>query len=162
MPLRMATPDDAPTILRFIQELADYEREPDAVEATVPILEAQMREPAPPFECVLAEDAGEAVGMALFFHTYSTWRAKRGIWLEDLYVTPAARGRGFGAQLLRELARLTVERDCARLEWQVLDWNEPAIGFYRSLGAEPMSEWTTMRLDRDALRAVAAKPTSEG
>lgn len=155
MNLRWATPEDAATILRFIRELAEYEREPDAVEATESILDAQLRESPPPFECVIAELDGAPVGMALFFHTYSTWRAKRGIWLEDLYVTPSARGRGVGAALLRRLARLTVERGCGRLEWSVLDWNQPAIGFYRKLGATSMDDWTTNRVDGDALVRLA-------
>ncbi len=152
--LRFAEPRDAATILRFVRELAEYEREPDAVEATEETLAHQLAEAPPPFECLIAEADGAPVGMALFFHSYSTWRARRGIWLEDLYVTPSARGQGHGAALLRALARLAVERGCARLEWSVLDWNEPAIAFYRALGASPMSEWTTMRLDGEALRAL--------
>lgn len=154
--LRWAGPNDAPTILRFIRELAEYEREPDAVEATVEILEGQLSEDPPPFECLIAEHEGAPVGFALFFHTYSTWRARRGIWLEDLYVTPAARGLGIGRRLLERLAAIAVERGCGRLEWSVLDWNEPAIGFYRRLGAGPMDEWTTWRLDGEALRALGS------
>lgn len=157
MRIRFATPDDAPTLLRFIRELAEYEREPDAVEVDAPTLAAQMREDPPPFECLLAEADGATVGFALFFHTYSTWRGKRGIHLEDLWVTPAARKRGVGAALLKELARVTVDRGCARLEWAVLDWNELALGFYRGLGATAMDEWTTMRLDGDALERVASR-----
>lgn len=155
MLIRFAIPEDAPTLLRFIQELATYEREPDAVEVDAATLAAQMRSSSPPFECLLAEDGGEAVGFALFFHTYSTWRGKRGIHLEDLWVTPSARKRGIGTALLKELARVTVERGCARLEWAVLDWNELALSFYRGLGAVAMDEWTTMRLDGAALERVA-------
>ena len=154
--IREARPDDAATIHRFICELAAYEREPDAVEVTVEQLAAQLAEGPPPFECLLAEESGEALGMALFFHTYSTWRGRRGIHLEDLWVTPSARRRGIGRALLEALARATVARGCPRLEWSVLDWNELAIGFYRGLGAVPMDEWTTWRLDGDALATLGA------
>ena len=155
MQIRFAAPEDAATILRFIRELAEYEREPDAVEATVETLAAQLRAPTPPFECLLAEDDGEPLGMALYFHTYSTWRARQGIHLEDLWVTPASRKRGVGRALLARLAALTVERGFGRLEWSVLDWNELAMSFYRGVGATPMSEWTVWRLDGDALTALA-------
>lgn len=154
--LRFATPADAPTVLRFIRELAEYEREPDAVEVSAETLAAQMTEAPPPFECVLAEHEGRAVGFALFFSTYSTWRGRRGIHLEDLWVTPSARGQGVGRALLARLAAIAVERGCARLEWSVLDWNELAMRFYRGLGATPMSEWTTWRLDGEALAALAS------
>lgn len=155
MRIRAAEPADAATILRFIEELAAYEREPDAVEVTEATLAAQLAERPPPFECLLAEADGEPLGMALFFHTYSTWRGRRGVHLEDLWVTPEARRRGVGRALLAALARLTVERGCARLEWAVLDWNELAIGFYRGLHATPMDGWTTWRLDGGALDALA-------
>jgi len=158
MHLRFAEPDDAPTLLRFIRELAEYEREPDAVEVDAPTLRAQLAEPAPPFECVLAELDGAPVGFALFFHNYSTWRGKRGVYLEDLWVTPSARQRGVGRALLARLAAIAVERDCARFEWSVLDWNELAIGFYRQLGARPNEGWTTWRVDGEALAALAATP----
>ncbi len=156
--IRFAGPEDAATILAFIRDLAAYEREPDAVEVTEAELAAQMREPSPPFECLLAEEDGEPLGFALFFHTYSTWRGRRGVWLEDLFVPPAHRGRGVGAALLTELARIAVDRGCARFEWSVLDWNEPAIRFYRSLGAQPQDEWTRWRLDGAALAKLAARP----
>lgn len=156
--IRFAGPEDAATILAFIRDLADYEREPDAVEVTEAELAAQMREPIPPFECLLAEEDGEPLGFALFFHTYSTWRGRRGVWLEDLFVPPAHRGRGVGAALLTELARIAVDRGCARFEWSVLDWNEPAIRFYRSLGAQPQDEWTRWRLDGAALATLGARP----
>ena len=155
--IRFAGPEDAATILAFIHDLACYEREPDAVEVTEAELAAQMREPTPPFECLLAEEDGEPLGFALFFHTYSTWRGRRGVWLEDLFVPPAHRGRGVGAALLTELARIAVDRGCARFEWSVLDWNEPAIRFYRSLGAQPQDEWTRWRLDGGALAKLAAR-----
>ncbi|MFN3201108.1 MAG: GNAT family N-acetyltransferase [Bradymonadia bacterium] len=152
--IRFATPDDAQTIHRFVCELAVYEKEPDAVEVTPEILREQLNSDRPPFECLIAEDGDEPVGMALFFHNYSTWRGKRGLYLEDLYVTPSARGRGFGLALLKALARIARERDCARMEWSVLDWNTPAIEFYEALGAKPMSEWTTFRLTGEALEKL--------
>jgi GNAT superfamily N-acetyltransferase len=154
MKLRAATPDDAPTIHRFICELAEYEKEPDAVEVTEDDLRRQLASAKPPFECVLAEVDGQAQGFALFFQSYSTWRGRPGIYLEDLYVTPAARGRGYGKALLQHLARLAVQRGCARVEWAVLDWNQPSIEFYESLGARPLSEWKTYRLTGDALETL--------
>lgn len=157
MRIRSATPRDADTILRFIRELAAYEREPDAVEASAEVIAAQLAEEAPPFECLIAELDGEPVGFALFFHTYSTWRARRGIHLEDLWVTPSARQRGVGRALLARLAAVAVERGCARLEWAVLDWNELAMSFYRGLGASALGEWTTWRLSDAPLRALAAE-----
>ena len=153
--LRTATADDAGLILRFIQALADYEREPDAVETDEETLRAQLAEPSPPFECLIAELDGAAVGFALFFHNYSTWRGRRGIWLEDLFVLPEHRGRGAGKALLRRVAALATERGCARVEWTVLDWNQPAIDFYRSLGAQAMDEWTTHRVADRALASLA-------
>ena len=154
--LRFATATDAGAILRFIQELADYEREPGAVEVTEATLAAQLADATPPFECLIAEDEGGApLGMALFFHTYSTWRGARGIHLEDLWVTPDARRRGVGRALLERLAQITRERGCPRLEWSVLDWNELAMSFYRGVGAQPMEGWTTWRLDGAALSELA-------
>ncbi len=158
--IRFATPDDASTLHRFICELADYEREPDAVEVTPQQLREQLEQANPPFECILAEEpdgpAPIARGFALFFHNYSTWRGRRGLYLEDLYVPPEHRGTGIGRLLLATLARLATERGCARLEWSVLDWNAPAIAFYRQLGAQPMSEWTTFRLTDEPLATLAA------
>jgi len=159
MKLRFAEPDDAPTLLRFIGELAEYEREPDAVEVDAATLRVQMAEPTPPFECVIAEVDGSPVGFALFFHNYSTWRGKRGLYLEDLWVTPTARQQGVGRALLARLAAIAVERDCARFEWSVLDWNELAITFYRGLGARPNDGWTTWRMDGEALAALATSAT---
>lgn len=153
--VRPATPDDAVTILRFVRALAEYEREPDAVEATEDVLCAQLASERPPFECLIAELGGAPVGFAVFFATYSTWRATSGIHLEDLWVEPRARGHGVARGLFRELARLLVARGGARLEWRVLDWNELALGFYRKLGASSLDEWQTMRLDGDALRRLA-------
>jgi GNAT superfamily N-acetyltransferase len=154
---RFAVPEDAETIHRFIVELATYEREPDAVHCTPDDLRRQLASERPPFECLLAEVDGEACGFALFFSSYSTWRGRAGIYLEDLYVPPALRGRGVGKRLLAELAALAVARGCARLEWAVLDWNEPAIGLYRQLGATPQNEWTTYRLTDGPLERLAAQ-----
>ena len=148
-------PDTAP-ILRFVRELAEYEREPDAVVATEEILAQALFGPDPAAEALIAEVDSQAIGFALFFHNFSTWTGRRGIYLEDLYVTPHARGSGAGKAMLAALAKLAVERGCARFEWSVLDWNEPAIGFYKSLAAKPMDEWTVFRLDGDALASLAA------
>jgi GNAT superfamily N-acetyltransferase len=148
--------------------LATYEREPEAVQTTPEQLRAQLSEPAPPFECAIAEYDGRPAGFALFFHNYSTWRGRRGLYLEDLFVVPELRGHGIGRLLLRYLARLACARGCARMEWSVLDWNEPAIGFYRSLGAVPMSEWTVFRVEGPALAALgeattgSTEPTQSG
>lgn len=157
--LRPAVPDDAATIHRLIVELATYEREPEAVVVTPAELRAQLAAARPPFECLLVELAdGQVVGFALYFHNYSTWRGRQGIYLEDLFVEPAHRGRGYGKQLLVRLAQLAVDRGCARMEWNVLDWNAPAIAFYRSLGAAPLSEWTVFRLTGEALLNLARTP----
>ncbi|MBB4154935.1 GNAT superfamily N-acetyltransferase [Sphingomonas jinjuensis] len=155
MTIRPATRDDVATILRFVRELAAYEREPDAVEATEDMLAAALFGDRPAAEAAIAEIDGEAAGFALFFHNFSTWTGKPGLYLEDLYVTPAARGSGVGRALLAYLARLAIDRDCARFEWSVLDWNAPAIGFYRKLGAVGMEEWTVQRLTGDALVKLA-------
>lgn len=153
--LRFARPDDAATIHRFVVELATYEREPDAVVATVEDFRAQLAQSPPPFQALIAEFDGTPAGFALFFSNYSTWRGRPGLYLEDLYVTPALRGKGIGEALLARCAAIAVERGCARFEWAVLDWNRPAIGFYEKLGAKPLSEWTVYRLADDALSALA-------
>lgn len=157
--IRGATIDDVPTILRFIRELAEYEREPDKAQATEADLRRDLFEAAEPkvFAHIAEDEAGEAVGFALWFLNYSTWEGRHGIYLEDLYVTPSARGGGHGRALLAALAQIAVERGYARFEWSVLDWNEPAIGFYKSLGAVPMDEWTVHRLDGEALRRLGAR-----
>ncbi|AMM32620.1 Mycothiol acetyltransferase [Sinomonas atrocyanea] len=158
--LRAAEPADVPVILDLIHELAVYEKEPDAVKNTVEALTAQLFGENPAiFAHVIEEDragAGEVMGFALWFLNYSTWEGTHGIYLEDLYVRPAARGRGYGKALLAELARIAVERGYARVEWAVLKWNEPSIGFYRSLGAVPMEEWDTFRLTGGALAEFGA------
>lgn len=155
--IHAATPGDVPTILRFIRELAAYEREPNAVEATEPMLESALFGATPAAEALIAERDNVGIGFALFFHTFSTWTGRRGVWLEDLYVTPDARGSGAGAALLKALAQIALDRDCPRLEWTVLDWNTPAIEFYRAKGAKPQDEWTTQRVTGDALRALAGR-----
>lgn len=155
--VRPASPADVATVLRFIRELAAYEREPDAVEATEPMLHDALFGARPAAEALIAERDGVSVGFALFFHTFSTWTGRRGLWLEDLYVTPDARGSGAGAALLKALAGLALDRDCPRLEWTVLDWNTPALDFYRAKGALPQDEWTTQRVTGAALRTLAGR-----
>ena len=154
--LRPATRADVPLILELIHGLAEYEREPDAVLATGELLEQQLFGAQPGAEVVIAEADGQAAGFALFFHNFSTFLGKRGLYLEDLFVRPAHRGSGLGKHLMAALARIAVQRDCGRFEWSVLDWNEPAIGFYRRIGAVGMDEWTVQRLEGDALHALAA------
>lgn len=155
MPLRPATPADLDTIIELVHGLAEYEREPDAVRLDRDAFARHIFGPRPYAEVILAEtDGGESAGFALFFHNFSTWEGKPGIWLEDLFVRPEVRGHGYGKALLVELARLAVERGCGRLEWSVLDWNTPSIAFYKSLGALPMDEWTTFRMDGEALRQL--------
>jgi len=152
--LRAAKPGDARLIHRFVCELALYEREPQAVEVTPEILQVQLETEPPPFECLIAELTGEPAGFALFFHNYSTWKGRRGIWLEDLYVSERYRRRGVGAALFEGVSRLAVERGCGRLEWAVLDWNRPAIDFYEGLGASALREWSIFRLTGDALESL--------
>lgn len=154
--LRPATPDDVATILGFIRELATYERAPDAVVATeADLLRDGWGKPAR-FAALIAEYDGVAAGFALYFTTYSTWRGHHGIWLEDLYVTPAMRSHGIGKALLARVARIAVEQGCPRMEWSVLNWNEPAIAVYRRVGAMTLTEWSIMRLVGEPLQALAA------
>jgi len=155
--IRPAMPGDAATVLRFVKELAAYERAPDAVVATEAMMDEALFGARPAAEALIAEIAGKAVGFALFFHNFSTWTGRRGLWLEDVYVTPEARGTGVGGKLLRRLAQIARERDCARLEWWVLDWNAPAIDFYDSLEAETMDQWTVRRLSGATLGALAER-----
>jgi GNAT superfamily N-acetyltransferase len=155
--IRPATPADVPVVLELVHELAVYEREPDAVEATEEMLHAALFGPAPVASCHVALAGDEVAGFALWYVTFSTWKGLPGLWLEDLFVRPTARGLGLGKALLQELAAVCVERGYPRFEWWVLDWNEPAIGFYRSLGAEPQADWTTFRVDGDALTRLAAR-----
>jgi GNAT superfamily N-acetyltransferase len=155
--IRPASERDVPLVLAFIQELAEYEK----LRHEAVVTEADLRETL--FgerryaEVVFAEVEGEAVGFALFFHNYSTFLGRPGLYLEDLYVRPEMRGQGIGRRLFVHLAQIARERNCGRMEWAVLDWNEPAIGFYRALGARPMDEWTVFRLTGTALDALAAE-----
>ena len=150
-----ATHRDVPLILTFIRGLAEYEKMPDQVTATEDGLRASLFGPRPSAEVVIGYVGDEPAGFALFFHNYSTFLGQPGIYLEDLFVVPAWRGSGLGRRLLTHLATLAVTRGCGRLEWSVLDWNEPAIGFYKKLGARPMDEWTIFRVTGDALRQLA-------
>jgi len=154
--IRFATPADVPVILQLVRELAIYERALDKVVATEALLHEAMFAASPAAEALIAELDGQPVGLALFFHNFSTWTGWRGLYLEDLYVTPEARGAGLGKALLKRLAAIAVERGCARFEWQVLTWNTPAIDFYRAMGAELMEEWRTCRVSGEALARLAA------
>lgn len=154
--IRAAGPDDVPTILACIRGLAEYERLAHEVTATEAELHESLFGARPQAEVLLALDGGRALGFALFFHNYSTFLARHGLYLEDLFVFPEHRAQGVGRALLVRLAALAVERGCGRVEWSVLDWNAGAIRFYESLGARPMSEWTVYRVTGDALRRLAA------
>ena len=153
--IRPARPQDVPQIHRLIRELAEYERSADQVTATEDDLRRSLFADQPAIFAHVAEHEGAVAGFALWFLNYSTWLGRHGIYLEDLYVTPGLRGSGLGRALLAELAGICVRRGYGRLEWWVLDWNAPARGFYESLGAEPMDEWTVHRLTGPALRALA-------
>ncbi len=159
--IRSATRADVPLILRFVRELAEYERAPDAVKATEVLIEQNLfgsgHGGGPVAECLIGEIDGTPQGFAVFFTNFSTWLGRPGIYLEDLFVRPDARGGGVGRALFATVARLAVERGCGRMEWAVLDWNEPAIGFYKKLGAVAMDEWTTYRLAGDALARAGAE-----
>jgi GNAT superfamily N-acetyltransferase len=158
--IRTATEADVPLILQFIRDLAEYERSAHEVAATEELLRTTLFGNPRFAEVLIGEDEGAPVAFALFFHNYSTWTAKPGLYLEDLYVKPEARRHGHGRTLLSRLAAIAKERDCARFEWAVLDWNTPAIEFYKSLGAVPMSEWHVMRVSGEALDALACYPSS--
>ena len=153
--IREAREADIPTILQFIRDLAEYEKLSHEVVASEENLRDTLFGNRRAAECLLGFHEGEAVCFAIFFHNYSTFKGKAGLYLEDLFVRPAFRGRGFGKAMLQHLARIASERDCARFEWSVLDWNEPAIRFYKSLGAVPMDEWTVFRLSGEALDKLA-------
>jgi GNAT superfamily N-acetyltransferase len=155
--IRPAAPEDVPLILRFVRDLAAFEREPDAVEATEPMLEGALFGERRYAEAVIAEADGTPAGFALYFHNFSTWTGKPGLYLEDLYVTPEARGGGVGAALLRHLAGIALDRGCGRFEWSVLDWNQPAIDFYRAKGAVGMDEWRIQRVTGAALVQLAGR-----
>ncbi len=154
--IRPAVATDVSTIMGFVRELALFEKAPDEVTSNEGIMHEALFGDRPAAEALIAEVDGAPVGMAVFYHNFSTWTGVRGIWLDDLYVTPQARGAGAGKALLKALAKIAVERGCARFEWWVLDWNAPAIAFYNSIGAKPMDEWTVQRVDGDALKALAS------
>jgi len=149
--IRPATPADTPLILRFIRELAEYEKLTHACVATEDLLRQSLFGPRPYAEVLIGECDGQPAGFALFFHNFSTFLARPGLYLEDLFVDPAYRGHGLGKALLTELARVANRRGCGRVDWQVLDWNQPSIDFYRAMGAAPLSDWITYRLSGDAL-----------
>jgi GNAT superfamily N-acetyltransferase len=155
--IKPATVTDVPVILRLIRELAEYERAPDEAVAT----EQQLREvlfgEKPAAEVLLALEGGAAVGFAVYFFNFSTWLGRPGLYLEDLFVRPEVRGKGYGRALLVRLAQIARERGCGRMEWAVLDWNEPAIQVYRKLGATPMDEWTVFRLTRDGIARLISQ-----
>jgi GNAT superfamily N-acetyltransferase len=153
--IRPATEADVPLIFGLIQALAEYERLAHEVVATEAMVRESLFGPRPHAHAVIARASGDAVGLAIWFETYSTFLSKPGIYLEDLFVLPDARGKGIGRALLRHLARIAVDRGCGRIEWSVLDWNEPAIRFYRGLGARAMDEWTVFRMTGDAIRKLA-------
>ncbi len=153
--IRPARPSDRELIFALVRELADYEKLAHEVDATSADLERALFGPRPRVFCDIAEWRGEAAGFALWFYNFSTFRGRHGIYLEDLFVRPAARGKGIGKALLSNLARRAVKEGCARLEWWVLDWNEPSIAFYKSLGAKAMDEWTVFRLTDEALSKLA-------
>ena len=174
MILRPATPSDIPEILAFIRELAEYERAPGSAIATEADLLRDGFGPTPRFHCLIAEGSepartnneqratnNDAAGFVLYFYNYSTWRGRAGITIEDLFVRPAFRRRGIGKALLARVAAIAVAEGCPRLEWAVLNWNTPAIDFYRSLGAEPLSEWTTMRVSGEALAGLGSEAASQ-
>lgn len=154
--IRYARKEDAPRILQLIGDLAEYERAPDEAIATLNQIEESLFSHNPSAFCHVAEVDGNVVGISIWFLNYSTWLGKPGIYLEDLYIDPAHRGKGFGLSLLQELAKICVERGYERLQWWVLDWNQPSIEFYKSLGAEPMNEWTVYRMSGDALAKLGS------
>src|SRR5213595_88800 len=153
--IRPARVEDVPLILELIRDLATYERAPHEVSATEEQLVNVLFGARPAAEVLLAFEGKSPVGFAVFFHNFSTWLGRPGLYLEDLFVKPEKRGKGYGRALLVELAKIARHRDCGRMEWAVLNWNEPAIKFYRALGAKPMNEWTVFRLTRDGIAGLA-------
>ena len=158
--IRPATASDISLIQQFIRDLAEYEREPEAAVATQEDLLRDGFGPEPKYRCVIAEWNGKPAGFAFFFYNYSTWQGKPGLYLEDLFVKPSFRGKGIGKALLLHLAKIAAAENCGRFQWQVLDWNTPAIDFYKSLGAEMMSAWLTMRIEGDNIRKLAESANS--
>ena len=153
--VREAIPSDAATIVRFIRELADYEKALHEVQATEESVRASIFGKGSVTQALIAERGGVAIGMAVWFFSYSTWQARNGLYLEDLYVTPDERGSGAGKSMLRRLAQIALEAGCVRFEWSVLDWNEPSIRVYEAIGAEPQKEWIRYRLAGDKLAEFA-------
>lgn len=153
--IRLATKADVPIILSLIRELAEYERAPDAVVATETGLRDVLFGPKPSAEVLLVLEKEAPVGFAVYFYNFSTWLGRPGLYLEDLFVRPNVRGKGYGRALLGRLAQIARERGCGRMEWAVLDWNEPAIQFYRNLGAKPMDDWTVFRLTEEGIAQLA-------
>jgi GNAT superfamily N-acetyltransferase len=154
--IRQAARDDVPVVMELIRQLAVYEKLEHMISGSAAMLEQNLFGARPSCECLIAEEDGEAIGFALFFTTFSTFLCKPGLYLEDVFVIPARRGKGAGKALLRHLAGLALERGCGRFEWRVLDWNEPSIAFYRSLGAAIMPEWHLVRMTEPEIRALAA------
>ena len=153
--IRPATTQDARLILDFVRDLAEYERAPEAAVATESDLLRDGFGPNPKFHCVIAEWDGEPAGFAFYFYNYSTWQGRPGLYLEDLFVRPQYRGKSIGKALLVHLAQVAVRENCGRFQWQVLDWNTPAIQFYESLGAKKLTEWLTMRLEGEDIEKLA-------
>lgn len=153
--IRPATADDAALILRFIRDLAIYEKAESSVQTDEAGIRSSLFGPDAKAQALICEVGGEAIGYAVYFYNYSTWLGRNGVYLEDLYVSPERRGSGAGKALLQHIAKQAVAEGCGRFEWSVLDWNEPAIQFYEAAGARPQSEWTVYRLEGEALRAFA-------
>lgn len=160
--IRRASITDIPVILQLIRDLATYERAPNDVVATEEGLVEVLFGPKPSAEVLLAFEGETPVGFAVYFYNFSTWLGRPGLYLEDLFVKPEHRGKGYGRALLVDLAKIARDRNCGRMEWAVLDWNEPAIQFYRKLGAQPMHEWTVFRLTRDEIAKLASSNASQG
>ena len=153
--IRRVTQNDSTIILQFIKELAAYEKAPNAVKANIEDIEESIFGDNSTVRALICSTAGKPIGFAVYFFNYSTWLGKNGLYLEDLYITPQSRGKGAGETLLRHLAKIAVTKGCGRFEWSVLDWNIPAIEFYKSLGAQPQNEWIPYRLDGEALTSFA-------
>jgi GNAT superfamily N-acetyltransferase len=153
--IRAAIPTDIPLIQQFIRDLAEYERSPESAVATQQDLLRDGFGAEPKYRCVIAEWEGKPAGFAFFFYNYSTWQGRPGLYLEDLFVKPVFRGKGIGKALLLHLAKVAVDENCGRFQWQVLDWNTPAIDFYKSLGAKTMNEWLTMRVEGEDIKRLA-------
>ncbi len=160
--IRPATASDARLILEFIRGLAEYERAPEQAVATEADILRDGFGPSPKFKCVIAEWDSQPAGFAFYFYNYSTWQGRPGVYLEDLFVYPHFRGKGIGKALLVYLAQVAVRENCGRFQWQVLDWNQPAIDFYESLGAKKLSEWITMRVEGEDIEKLAGQSTVTG